>query len=374
VTFRFDTVTEYQLEITSYCNAACPQCPRNINGSRINPHMPLRHLDRHVINRAFDPVLVQRMRQVFFCGSYGDPIMHPEFANIVADFRDKNPALWIYAHSNGGVHDAAWWQDLAGMIGSQGAVDFGIDGLADTLDLYRRNVDFDRVIQNARAFIKAGGRAQWTFIVFEHNQHQIKEAQQLAADLGFHRILFRSTGRFLDHASMTEMPEWPVEDRRAQREYVLRPTTLDAYRNRSILNSSQVAETREQWHRYFDTTAIRCDALMGNKVAINCEGMVLPCNFFNHNLYDARFHDRASLPGAHDLAFKQGRNAVRVFLESYGLDNLNIHHRSLPEIFDCEMWQDLQQSWQAGFDRGRLFECAFSCGERFTKTWDQTPV
>ena len=74
--FDYSSINEYQLEITSYCNAACPQCPRNENGQGINPRMPLCHLDRTVIDRTFDKDLCGRLRQVFFCGSYGDPIMH----------------------------------------------------------------------------------------------------------------------------------------------------------------------------------------------------------------------------------------------------------------------------------------------------------
>ena len=31
--FDFDVIDEYQIEVTTYCNAACPQCPRNNNGS-----------------------------------------------------------------------------------------------------------------------------------------------------------------------------------------------------------------------------------------------------------------------------------------------------------------------------------------------------
>lgn len=27
--FSYELIDEYQIEITSYCNAACPQCPRN---------------------------------------------------------------------------------------------------------------------------------------------------------------------------------------------------------------------------------------------------------------------------------------------------------------------------------------------------------
>ena len=74
--FSFENVREYQIEITSYCNAACPQCPRNISGGKINPHLPLCHLSRKVIDETFTKELCNRISQVFFCGSYGDPIVH----------------------------------------------------------------------------------------------------------------------------------------------------------------------------------------------------------------------------------------------------------------------------------------------------------
>jgi MoaA/NifB/PqqE/SkfB family radical SAM enzyme len=168
--FDYSLIDEYQLEITSYCNAACPQCPRNENGQGINPRMPLCHLDRSVIDRAFTPELCQRLRQVFFCGSYGDPIMHPDFLDILRDFRKKNPTLWLYFHTNGGAHDPDYWAKIAEIMAGHGQIDFGIDGLEDTLHLYRRNVKYQRVIENARAFIGAGGRAQWNFRVCRHNQ------------------------------------------------------------------------------------------------------------------------------------------------------------------------------------------------------------
>ena len=59
---------------------------------------------------------------------------------------------------------------------------------------------------------------------------------------------------------------------------------------------------------YFDTTPIKCDACVGNKVTITAEGLVLPCNFFEHNLYDARMHDRTQAPGANDLHFVNEKN------------------------------------------------------------------
>ena len=99
--FDFDIINEYQIEVTTYCNAACPQCPRNNNGSGVNPYLTLEHLPKAVIDSAFDAKLCNRLRQVFFCGSYGDPIMHPDFLDILRDFRRKCPTLWLYLHTNG---------------------------------------------------------------------------------------------------------------------------------------------------------------------------------------------------------------------------------------------------------------------------------
>jgi MoaA/NifB/PqqE/SkfB family radical SAM enzyme len=362
--FDYSNVSEYQIEITSYCNAACPQCPRNNLGTGINPYMPLTHLPRVTIDQAFDAELCQRLRQVFFCGSYGDPIMHPDFLEILRDFRSKSPRLWLYIHTNGGVHEPEYWAEIARIMNGYGQIDFGIDGLEDTLHLYRKNVKYNNVIANAQAFIQAGGRAQWNFIVFQHNEHQVKQVEQLGRDMGFHNVLIRRTGRFLNHATMTEIDSWPV----AGADYVLAPPDDEQYRNHSM---QLLPGLKQQYHNikeYFDTTPIQCDALMGRKVAVNAEGVVLPCNFFNHNLYDARFRD-GSMPGANPLSTVDGKNQVREFLERYGLDNLNIHRQSLQEIFANQFWHDLVASFN---NSNRLFECAMTCGKKFTKVWDQS--
>lgn len=366
-TFDYNVIDEYQLEITSYCNAACPQCPRNINGGDINPYMPLVHLPREVINRNFDTALCQRLRQIFFCGSYGDPGMHPDFLGILHDFRTKSPRLWLYVHTNGGMHNEDYWGQVGELLGPDGQIDFGIDGLEDTLHLYRKNVDYHKVMANVRAFIQAGGRAQWNFIVFQHNEHQVEQARALSQELGFVNFLARRTGRFFDHRNEVELDQWPVQDRAGQIVYWLKPPVDPQWRNRSLANLPDLKTEHPDLDQYFANTPIICDATENHKVAVSAQGLVMPCNFFTHNLYDARFHD-GSLPGANSRHAGSQGNQVREFLERYGLDTLNLHYRSLPEIFDSPMWSDLVSSWT---NQHRLFECAMTCGTRFTKVWDQ---
>ena len=370
--FDYETISEYQIELTTYCNAACPQCPRNLNGHGVNPYMPLTHLPRSVIDQAFTAELCGRMTQVFFCGGFGEPVMHPDFLDILRDFRRKNPTLWLYFHTNGGAHAPEYWAEIARIMNGYGQIDFGIDGTDnETLDLYRRNVVYDRVIENARAFIGAGGRAKWNFIVFRHNEHQVEQARALSSEMGFHEILIRNTGRFFNANTLEEMSAWPVHSRNGV-EYYLEPPVDKSYKNASMLYLPDLKRQYSDMKQYFDTTPISCDALQGKKVSINADGIVVPCNFLYHHLYDGRFHDHTILPGAYELSrTATGQDHVREFLDRYGLDNLNIKHRTMKEIFDNPFWKDLVDGFDKTLDQGRLFECAMTCGKKLTKVWDQ---
>jgi MoaA/NifB/PqqE/SkfB family radical SAM enzyme/NAD(P)-dependent dehydrogenase (short-subunit alcohol dehydrogenase family) len=365
--FNYSQIDEYQLEITTYCNAACPQCPRNISGGKVNPYMPLCHLSRETIDRAFTEELCSRVRQIFFCGSYGDPIVHPEFLDIIKDFRKKNPTLWLYIHTNGGMHDHDWWRELATVIGGYGKIDFGIDGLEETNHLYRKGVKFENAINNAQAFIEAGGKAQWNFIVFKHNEHQIDHARMLGEIVGFEKVLFRGTGRFLNHKTLEESTNWVVN---AREPYELEVTTLDEYRNASMKRLGDLKKEYPNIRDYFNQTPIKCDACVGNKVTITAEGLMLPCNFFEHNLYDARFHDRSIAPGANDLHFIEGKNQVSEIINRYR-NELDINKNSLEQALTSNFWKEVTESWSKDLDNGRIFECAFTCGQKLTKVWDQ---
>jgi MoaA/NifB/PqqE/SkfB family radical SAM enzyme len=365
--FDYKKIKEYQLEITTYCNAACPQCPRNTQGSGLNPYMPLIHLSRDSIDATFDVNQCRQLQQVFFCGSYGDPVMHPEFLDILQDFRNKNPTLWLYVHTNGGVHDTDYWAEIATIMNGYGQIDFGLDGLEDTLHLYRRNVKYSVVMRNARAFIKAGGRAQWNYIVFKHNEHQVEQARLLSQEYGFFNFLPRRTGRFYDHANETAYSRWPVIDRHKNIEYYLEEPTLEEWRNPSVQKIEVIKKMHGSFREYLKQTPITCDALLGNKVVITAEGLVLPCNFFEHNMYDARFYNNA-MPGAHYSSFiNNERIQVKEFIDQYK-NELDINKKSLQNIFKSRFWTELVGRWSGP---NKIMECAMTCGDKFTKVWDQ---
>jgi MoaA/NifB/PqqE/SkfB family radical SAM enzyme len=365
--FTYDRIDEYQLEITSYCNAACPQCHRNLKGYGINPYMPLKHMSREVIDNAFTTELCQRLRQIFFCGAYGEPIMHPKFLDILKDFKRKNPNLKLYIHTNGGVHDTEYWAEMASILNNNDVIDFNIDGLEDTLHIYRRNVQYQKVIENAKSFIGNGGNANWNFIVFKHNEHQVDLARTIASEVGFKNIFFRKTGRFFNNESLEKINFYPVYSSKNTIDYVLEPTSLPEFQNKSVDYMPILKQQYNEIGDYFKNVEIQCDSLRGKKVAINMEGIVLPCNFLNHNIYDVRMHESA-IPFSNKLSKVNGVSQVQDFLNNYDIDKLNINHSSLENIFESTFWNDINASFT---NEKRLYTCAFTCGSKFKKVWDQ---
>jgi sulfatase maturation enzyme AslB (radical SAM superfamily) len=120
------------------------------------------------------------------CGNYGDPAAGRHTLEIFQYFRKINPTITLGMNTNGGLRNTAWWQELAGILNQPNDyVIFSIDGLADTNHLYRVNSTWDKIIENAQAYIGTGGTAHWDMLVYKHNEHQVDRCQELAQELRF---------------------------------------------------------------------------------------------------------------------------------------------------------------------------------------------
>lgn len=142
--------------------------------------------------KIFSPSFIQQINEILINGNLGDIVMCDQALDIVGYFRRINPALKICISTNGAARDDDFWRTLAEL---KADVFFCIDGLENTHSLYRRNTVFSTVLKNARKFISSGGRAIWKFIVFDHNQHEVVEAQRRSREMGFAGFVPVRTGR-----------------------------------------------------------------------------------------------------------------------------------------------------------------------------------
>lgn len=192
-----DNVKEIHIEPTSLCNADCPMCARNINGKTLNPHISLKSLDRNWFETNLAPEKIKQLQKIFFCGNVGDPAGTPELLEIIQYFKESNPDLVVGLNTNGGLKTPMWWSRLGNIL--NGRLDycvFSIDGLSDTNHLYRRNVNWGKVMENAGAFISTGASAHWDMLVFAHNRHQVQDAKNLADDMKFTWFRAKETDRW----------------------------------------------------------------------------------------------------------------------------------------------------------------------------------
>ena len=192
-----DNVKEIHIEPTSLCNAECPMCARNVYGKMVNPYIRLKSLPLQWFEKNITPKQIKKLEKVFFCGNVGDPASAPELLDIIAYFKSHKSNLVVGLNSNGGLKTTEWWRKLGHLL--DGTLDycvFSIDGLDDTNHIYRRNVQWQKVVENTTAFISTGASAHWDMLVFEHNKHQVQEAKEQADQMGFKWFRSKETDRW----------------------------------------------------------------------------------------------------------------------------------------------------------------------------------
>ena len=194
----FDTsIKEIHIEPTSLCNASCPQCARNINGEDINPNIKLGSINLQWFKNNLTAKNLKNVNKIFFCGNVGDPVANPDLLKIIRYLKDQKEDLVIGLNTNGGIKTPIWWTNLAKLLnGPYDYVVFSIDGLEDTNHIYRKNVKWNKIRDNAKAFTKAGGSAHWDMLIFEHNKDQIATATITARNWGFNWFRTKETDRW----------------------------------------------------------------------------------------------------------------------------------------------------------------------------------
>jgi len=179
---------DYDITITSYCNAACPSCKRykDHNEKHYNPMEPLHpglnqvHMNflefKSIITRDIDSF---KLSFVTYEGELGDAMVHPEIKKFIDFGVSVFKTLKIV--TNGGVRNPNFYKSL-GDIYQNLEIMFSIDGLDDiTNQKYRRNVVTKKAYDNMIAYKNSKYKnVSWQYVIFEHNWFEIPEILDIA--------------------------------------------------------------------------------------------------------------------------------------------------------------------------------------------------
>ena len=283
--------------------------------------------------KIFPRSFIQQIKELLINGNYGDIVMCEQALDIIKYFRDANPDLKICISTNGGARNDDFWKALAGL---KTEVFFCLDGLENTHSLYRKNTVFSTVINNAKTFIASGGRAYWKFVVFDHNQHELEEAELRSKDLGFIGFVpirtsrtkgpvFDSRGEFQYHIG----PDvGPVEIDELM--YQMRPKPLHL-----ILQGPDEKKT------------ITCQVQRDLSIYVASNGDVFPCCFLGYHPNTFRKLEPWHSINSQLVDLIWENNALRYDLEH------------------CMIWfEKIKDSWnQPDFLSGLVKTCHNTCGK-----------
>jgi MoaA/NifB/PqqE/SkfB family radical SAM enzyme len=346
--FSFEDLNTVQIEITNRCQAKCPMCLRNIHGGIENPSLILKDWSITQFQTTFSDEVLNQVRCINFCGDFGDPIMNKDIIEMCQYVKDKNPRIMIIISTNGSAHSTDWWVSLAHSLPTNHSIIFALDGLQDTHSLYRISTDYDMIIRNAKAFIDAGGRAEWMFIRFRHNEHQVEEARQISKELGFINFSTKESKRF--------GKQYPVLDRKGNIDYYIEPPSNGTIKSVEFLDLKDYKLWKND---------ISCFALDSKELYIDANGYLMPCcliGSFLYANYDINLYrkygviDETSITS---IAREVQLEVFSIIQELGGLELLDSKIYSIKDIMSTEIWKTLMhKKW----DEKTSSACKILCG------------
>lgn len=377
--YKYSDIKTVHLEITENCNASCPMCARNINGGEDNPHLKNNELTINDCKVIFTPEFISQLDRMYMCGNFGDPVAAKDTLEVFEYFRQHNSKMNLCMYTNGSAKKPEWWAELAKVLGKNAYVVFSLDGLEDTNHLYRQNTVWSKIMENAQAFIDAGGRARWDFIVFAHNEHQVEEAEALSKKMGFEKFQYKKSARFFSNVSGTTKEMHQAANRKGLTTLLQAPTN-SKYRN-SVLDQLSGILGKEETIKFLpskqseaiavqgpqkfnkdpnkksvmekelDVAQITCKVAEEKSVYISAEGVVQPCCWTAGQMY-VWYHSPLG-------------TQIWSAIDTVGINKLNAKENSLESIIDGIYFQEtIPNSWnKPSCADGKLAVCAKICGK-----------
>lgn len=344
--FKFNELCTIHLEITNNCQASCPMCARNFHGGQENPLLKINNWTLKDFQDIFTEEVIAQVQGIYFCGNFGDPLLNNDLLDMIKWISPKSPHLVINIHTNGGARKPEWWAELARSLPQNHIVNFGIDGLEDTHHLYRVGTTYETVIRNAKAFIDAGGKAEWVFLKFKHNEHQEDEARRRAKELGFEIFTLKNSSRFLGE------PRYRVVDKEGNTTHYIEPPGDNKMH---FISKDMINNYRET----IMPLEIKCKVQNNREIYIDAFKTIMPCCWLASIPYTQYDYDNVNASLRYEIK-KQYDGLVE---ELGGIDSLHAVNVGVKNVINSDKWQTV---WPTYWTTKKLIMCARICGQTDT--------
>lgn len=188
------------LDLSTYCNAKCPQCHRtDANGLEKADWLDLIQWSFKEFKNMFPKKTLEHINHFDICGTWGDPIMNKDIFKIVKYIIENSDAN-ILINTNGSFRSPDWWWDLGVLGNKRITVMWAVEGVTqEQHSFYRQDTSLDLVLENMESFSLAGGRSQVFTVTFKHNEKDLFNIATLVKECGAQDIFFVQSNRFYEN-------------------------------------------------------------------------------------------------------------------------------------------------------------------------------
>ena len=322
--YEFKNITLLEIEPTTFCNAFCGDCARNVNGGELAPKFTPSHMTMDTWKSIITPKNLQWIQHINFNGNLGDCTMHPDFLEFLEYLYSVNQRISVSMSTNGGTRTPEWWKSLAEILSKfkNHQVNFSVDGDETTNHIYRRGVSWDKLVKNIKSFNSAGGQSRWWCVVFDHNKDQLDRLVDLAMEFGCESFLARRDHSPENSIYMKAYKKFPETT-------ITSPKTFEIHEKYQNVPDIESRLQDNLWSGKYRPPLeldkrINCDWGYNGMVSIDNKGNVWPCCFINVKSFSQYIYKEEPIKKYWDF------------------NNLNVN--SLKFILD-KISEDLNTSW-----------------------------
>jgi MoaA/NifB/PqqE/SkfB family radical SAM enzyme len=347
-------INTVHIELTDKCQAACPMCLRNTYGAGERPHIKNTEITLNQFVKWFPVEFLKDLTYFYACGNNGDPLLAKDCLEIF-EYVANSSTCGLSIHTNGSLRSKAWWTRAGEVLGSRGTIVFAIDGFKGEHELYRRNTNWDKIIENAKTFIAAGGRAKADCIVFKHNEDRIEELEQFLYSIGFEHVNLKPTERFYGKA------EFPVYNDKFEQIHIIHPPTNSKWKRDVVKPNFVKLVDKQVLQGILDNVEIKNpECYRGENIYVNSVGNIFPCCIIGGC---NELHEDIGIADNNEKIIRNVNIQSGIdLMKDLGVTNLD--DMNMLEFVSSSAWlEKLPKHW----NEEKKFVCARMCGKNFNK-------
>ena len=330
------------MELTTFCNAKCPQCSRTNEVNNLNKKswLPLQQVSISKFKSWFSPGDIPYISNFHFSGTYGDPGMCKDLYKIVEYIIDNSWNSTISINTNGGMRNEDFWFNIGAKGQKRLKVIFDVDGIDQEMhSFYRRNVKLSTVLENMASVLQTTAKVEVLTVLFRHNQEYLEQIEDMCRKLGVQHFDSVEGNNFQDG------PVYEFNDENGNEQQLLQITRQDREQGLERLDR----RVRDHRHARDEYIEISCLAEEQKTLKVHATGLVAPCCYLSTPLEAAAIYRTKQTANRHITTVGKDGAEINPLMKEY-VDNhhmFTLGNRSIKDIVNDPWFNGkLKDSWK----------------------------